>query len=58
MYVPCDKCGRRYDDAQQWTICPHGPLEFPIDDYCPKCDTLKSIHGMCQHQEEAEANNA
>jgi hypothetical protein len=23
----CVKCGRAYDDAQCWTICPHMPLD-------------------------------
>lgn len=32
MWVVCDKpdCGRRYDDARSWTICPHMPLEGPV----------------------------
>lgn len=50
MWVKCMKCNRSYDDSNQWTICPHSPLGQPIDDYCPKCDTLRSIHGPCKHQ--------
>lgn len=23
----CERCGRAYDDAQCWTICPHMPLD-------------------------------
>lgn len=53
MRVTCNKCGRGYDDAEQWTICPHSPLGMPIDDLCPKCDTLRSVHGPCTHQVEA-----
>lgn len=50
MYGRCDKCGRVYDDATRWTICPHSPLGYPVDDLCPRCDTLKSVHGPCPHQ--------
>src|SRR4051812_15648923 len=50
MWITCDKCHRGYDDASCWTICPHGPLGFANDDYCPKCDTLKPVHGPCVHQ--------
>lgn len=31
MYVTCDKCGKHYDDAQCWTICPHYSLD-KLDD--------------------------
>jgi hypothetical protein len=50
MTIKCNLCGRFYDDACRWTICPHGPLGFPHDDYCPRCDTLKTVHGLCRHQ--------
>ena len=50
MYVQCDKCSRVYDDAARWTTCPHPPLGFAADDLCPRCDTLKSVHGPCRHQ--------
>lgn len=46
MYTYCEKCRRGYDDAGQWTICPHSPLGGPIDDLCPKCDTLYSRHQL------------
>jgi hypothetical protein len=26
MITNCERCGRRYDDAQRWTICPHPEL--------------------------------
>lgn len=54
MTQVCTACGRVYDDERQWTICPHGPLGFPLADYCPICDTLKSRHGPCQHQQLVE----
>lgn len=32
MVVRCERCGRFYDDARRWTICPHRPLdEAPTD---------------------------
>src|SRR3954470_24150618 len=46
----CEHCHRHYDDADQWTICPHSPLGYAHDDLCPKCDTLRSVHGPCRHQ--------
>lgn len=52
MIIVCERCGRYYDDSVRWTICPHGPLGFSPEDYCPKCDTLKSVHGSCEHQQE------
>lgn len=54
MIVECEKCHRFYDDAKCWTICPHGPLEFPNDHYCPNCDTVKLLHGPCRHQIESD----
>lgn len=54
MYVRCEKCGRNYDDAKCWTICPHGPLWAGLSDYCPRCDTVKSLHGPCPHQQRKE----
>ena len=50
MHVICDRCMIGYDDAVRWTICPHSPLGSPVGDLCPKCDTLKTIHGPCVHQ--------
>lgn len=29
MIVTCEKCGRVYDDAERWTICPHRGLGYP-----------------------------
>jgi len=51
MIVACDKCGKVYDDEPNWTICPHGPHAFPLDAYCPKCDTVIPLHGKCPHQQ-------
>lgn len=33
-------CGRVYDDAEQWTICPHNPLDVSADPeaFCWACD--------------------
>lgn len=53
----CEKCKRFYDDAQRWTICPHSPLGRPVNDLCPKCDTLRSVHGPCEHQMASDAAN-
>ena len=52
MLVQCDNCKRTYDDASRWTICPHGPLGYPPDAYCPKCDIVKGgPHPPCEHLE-------
>lgn len=29
MIVSCEKCGRRYEDVDRWTICPHPGLGDP-----------------------------
>lgn len=58
MQVVCPKCNRVYDDANRWTMCPHTPLECAVDDLCPECDTLKSVHGPCQHQIAGKAEPA
>lgn len=55
MMTRCEKCKRRYDDAEQRTICPHAPLGEAHDSYCPICDTTILRHGKCQHQIAAEA---
>lgn len=52
MYVRCDECGKTYDDEGRLTICPHPPLGFSVDEFCPLCDTLRPVHGPCRHQEE------
>lgn len=33
-------CGRVYDDVQQWTICPHNPLDVGAgpEHFCFRCD--------------------
>ncbi len=40
MLVICEKCHRRYDNAEQWTLCPHGPLWAAADAYCPVHDLV------------------
>jgi hypothetical protein len=54
MRVQCMTCTRTYDDEHCWTICPHSPLGHPVDDLCPICDTLRSVHGPCVHQQAAD----
>lgn len=31
MEITCNDCGRLYDDADRWTLCPH-ELLMPIED--------------------------
>lgn len=39
-------CGRLYDDAEAWTICPHGPLWAALDAYCRQHDLVDCrLHG-------------
>ena len=45
VWLLCEKCDRGYDDANQWTICPHAPLGTSPSDYCPRCDVLPSMYG-------------
>lgn len=33
MIVRCEDCGKMYDDAKCWTICPHPSLNRHIGDY-------------------------
>lgn len=40
MIVRCPVCYSRYDDAECWTICPHGPLWAPARTYCKKHDLV------------------
>lgn len=40
MIVECQKCKALYDDAECWTICPHGPLWASVGSYCPRCDLV------------------
>lgn len=58
MRTVCPICKFMYDDETCWTICPHGPIAFPLEDYCRKCDTLKSVQGMCLHQKREEEEKA
>ena len=45
MLVKCEKCHKAYDDARNWTICPHNPLESgPRQaDFCRRHD----LFGPC-----------
>lgn len=54
MITQCHLCHRYYDDEHSWTICPHGPLEWPIGSYCPICDTITFLHGPCRHKQAQE----
>jgi len=47
MNVRCEKCGRVYDDAIRWTICPHNPLERPWND--PYCREHDLFHCTLEH---------
>lgn len=40
MIVRCENCKRLYDDAECWTICPHGPLWAAHDAYCLEHDLV------------------
>jgi len=40
MTQRCSDCGRVYDDAAQWTPCPHGPLWAAPTSYCPTHDLV------------------
>lgn len=40
MLVQCSTCRHAYDDAEQWTLCPHGPLWAPSDAYCREHDLV------------------
>ena len=46
MLVRCETCRHAYDDAAQWTLCPHGPLWAAVDAYCPQHDLVHCpLHG-------------
>lgn len=48
MIVQCSVCGRRYQDVSRWTICPHGPLDAAVDDYCTMHDlAISRSNGVC-----------
>jgi hypothetical protein len=61
MDVYCEKCGRWYDDAARWTICPHNNLAVKAttpycaqhDLYeCPICtDSKQDTLGVCRPKE-------
>lgn len=40
----CGACGRLYDDVDQWTICPHGPLWAASSAYDPDTDTIRGFN--------------
>ena len=40
MIVRCDQCQSMYDDAEQWAICPHGPLWGAPGAYCKYHDLV------------------
>lgn len=40
MTIKCNLCGRIYNDATRWTLCPHGPLWAAHDAYCPQHDLV------------------
>lgn len=44
MITRCEKCGRVYDDASCWTICPHGPLWASPTAYCRIHDLVNCPH--------------
>lgn len=41
MWTRCLRCDRGYDDAACWTICPHGPLDVPLGQFCPVHDLAR-----------------
>lgn len=43
MWVQCETCQRSYDDAECWTLCPHGPLWARLDAYDPKTDCVQGV---------------
>lgn len=43
MRVHCEECGRWYDDARRWTICPHPSLNDPP----PRKDRLVEAVNQC-----------
>lgn len=55
MLVQCSTCRRAYDDAEQWTICPHGPLWAAPDAYCRVHDLVNCPLEHDSPQANAEA---
>ncbi len=43
MNTTCGDCRRTYDDAVQWTFCPHQP--FITDEHCEQKDAAFSLVG-------------
>ena len=43
MVIRCEKCYSFYNDENQWTICPHGPLWAPLNAYCKKHDLVDCV---------------
>lgn len=41
MLTRCTDCGRVYDDAELYTLCPHYPIGSGAGSYCKKCDLFK-----------------
>jgi hypothetical protein len=52
VIVRCDRCERNYDDATQWTICPHGPLWAAHDAYCREHDLVDCPFHEKEEEEE------
>ena len=56
MIVKCKDCGKIYDDAVKWTICPHNLLEAGVDGkgYCKKHDFYTPCP-VCVRESESKA---
>lgn len=50
MVVRCPDCRRVYDDAERWTLCPHGPLWAGPDEYCPRHDLVRCPFDPAQRE--------
>lgn len=55
MLRRCESCKRVYDDARQWTVCPHRPLEASHDGkgYCRRHDILGVTCYLCEAEKQA-----
>ncbi len=51
MIVRCETCKRNYDDAECWTICPHGPLWANPGAYCREHDLVDCF--ICKEKKES-----
>jgi hypothetical protein len=47
MNVRCPKCARVYNDEISWTICPHMPLDSPIQPF----DPVTNPGGYCREHD-------